>query len=142
MAGSSPTTANVVSTDTACEIISGEPAVKCTRIAPQVEETIIPMVSVCPHRKADDEQVCNKTEGTASLCASRPVLDGVLMSPTVTAQENIRPRVTIAPNPKRLKELIPAINFGAIVPGKVYRSSYPQPENYDFISHLKINTIL
>ena len=37
---------------------------------------------------------------------------------------------------------IPPLNYGAVVPGSIYRCSYPEPENYEFIKDLKIKSIL
>ncbi|OCL03342.1 hypothetical protein AOQ84DRAFT_227528 [Glonium stellatum] len=44
--------------------------------------------------------------------------------------------------PDRLRSLIPPINFGAVVPGSVYRSSFPLPENFGFLKSLELKTIL
>lgn len=44
--------------------------------------------------------------------------------------------------PDRLNMRIPPLNYGAVVPGSIYRCSYPQPENYEFIKDLKIKSIL
>ncbi|KAJ4405984.1 tyrosine-protein phosphatase siw14 [Didymella pomorum] len=44
--------------------------------------------------------------------------------------------------PDRLNMRIPPLNYGAVVPGSIYRCSYPQPENYQFIKDLKIKSIL
>lgn len=33
------------------------------------------------------------------------------------------------------------INFGVVVPG-VYRSSYPKPEDYDFLKNLGLKTVM
>ncbi|KAH6639346.1 tyrosine-protein phosphatase SIW14 [Boeremia exigua] len=44
--------------------------------------------------------------------------------------------------PDRLNMRIPPLNYGAVVPGSIYRCSYPQPENYEFIKDLKIQSIL
>jgi tyrosine-protein phosphatase SIW14 len=44
--------------------------------------------------------------------------------------------------PDRLNMRIPPSNYGAVVPGSIYRCSYPQPENYEFIKDLKIKSIL
>jgi Tyrosine phosphatase family len=44
--------------------------------------------------------------------------------------------------PDRLKSLLPPSNFGAVIPGKVYRSSMPEPENFAFLSSLKLKTVL
>ncbi|KAF1970489.1 tyrosine-protein phosphatase SIW14 [Bimuria novae-zelandiae CBS 107.79] len=47
---------------------------------------------------------------------------------------------TIAPG--RLRSLYPPSNYGAVVPGAVYRSSYPQEKNFDFLESLKLKTII
>lgn len=44
--------------------------------------------------------------------------------------------------PDRLCSLIPPINFGAVVPGSIYRSSFPLPENFGFLKSLELKTIL
>lgn len=44
--------------------------------------------------------------------------------------------------PDRLNMRIPPLNYGAVIPGSIYRCSYPQPENYEFIKDLKIKSIL
>jgi tyrosine-protein phosphatase SIW14 len=47
---------------------------------------------------------------------------------------------TIAPG--RLRSLFPPSNYGAVVPGSVYRSSYPQAKNFDFLQSLQLKTII
>jgi tyrosine-protein phosphatase SIW14 len=47
---------------------------------------------------------------------------------------------TIAPG--RLRSLFPPANYGVLVPGAVYRSSYPQPKNYEFLQSLNLKTII
>jgi tyrosine-protein phosphatase SIW14 len=44
--------------------------------------------------------------------------------------------------PERLQMLIPPSNYGAVIPGSVYRSSYPDATNHEFIKDLKIKSIL
>ncbi|KAF2796805.1 hypothetical protein K505DRAFT_156602 [Melanomma pulvis-pyrius CBS 109.77] len=44
--------------------------------------------------------------------------------------------------PDRLYPLFPPMNYGAVVAGAVYRSSYPKGENYEFLQSLKLKTIL
>jgi hypothetical protein len=44
--------------------------------------------------------------------------------------------------PDRLTSLLPPTNFGAVIPGSVYRSSFPLPENFSFLRSLKLKTIL
>jgi len=41
-----------------------------------------------------------------------------------------------------LQPLLPTRNHGMVVPGAVYRSSYPRVENHEFIKTLKLKTIL
>lgn len=44
--------------------------------------------------------------------------------------------------PDRLHMRIPPLNYGAVIPGSIYRASYPEPANYEFIKDLKIKSIL
>jgi len=44
--------------------------------------------------------------------------------------------------PDRLTSLLPPVNFGAVIPEHVYRSSFPLPENFSFLRSLKLKTIL
>lgn len=44
--------------------------------------------------------------------------------------------------PNRLSMRIPPANYGAVIPGSIYRCSYPDPANYEFIKDLKIKSIL
>jgi len=44
--------------------------------------------------------------------------------------------------PERLRPLLPPANFGAVVPGSIYRSSFPSAENFGFLESLKLKTIL
>jgi tyrosine-protein phosphatase SIW14 len=43
---------------------------------------------------------------------------------------------------ERFHSFVPPANYGAVLPGLIYRSSYPKPENYEFIQDLKIKSIL
>ncbi|KAF2809651.1 uncharacterized protein BDZ99DRAFT_33640 [Mytilinidion resinicola] len=54
------------------------------------------------------------------------------------------PRVPRVENkcPDRLRSLLPPANFGAVVPGSIYRSSYPLPENFEFLETLGLKSIL
>lgn len=56
--------------------------------------------------------------------------------------ENVCPKVRIAPLPTRLSMLLPPVNFGAVESGCIFRSAYPQPANYAFLSSLRINTVV
>ncbi|OCK85359.1 tyrosine-protein phosphatase SIW14 [Lepidopterella palustris CBS 459.81] len=44
--------------------------------------------------------------------------------------------------PDRLRSLLPPVNFGAVIPGSIYRSSFPLPENFGFLKSLKLKSIL
>jgi tyrosine-protein phosphatase SIW14 len=44
--------------------------------------------------------------------------------------------------PEHLQSLVPPFNFGTVLPGTIYRSSYPKEENYGFLKDLGIKTIL
>ncbi|KAF2127273.1 tyrosine-protein phosphatase-like protein SIW14 [Dothidotthia symphoricarpi CBS 119687] len=46
------------------------------------------------------------------------------------------------PASERLCSLIPPPNYGAVIPDAIYRSSYPQEKNYEFLKNLKIKSIL
>lgn len=56
--------------------------------------------------------------------------------------ENHAPKTNGAPPQQRLRMYIPPTNFGAVEPGCVYRSSYPELTNYNFILSLGIKTIM
>ena len=44
--------------------------------------------------------------------------------------------------PRRLTMQTPPGNFGAVEPGRIYRSQYPQPENFVFLAGLGLKTVL
>ncbi|KAF2480180.1 protein-tyrosine phosphatase, partial [Neohortaea acidophila] len=52
------------------------------------------------------------------------------------------PRVTIGPCPSRLQPLLPPFNYGTVDVHTIYRSSFPQDRNLDFLQTLKIRSIL
>ncbi|KAJ9655972.1 tyrosine-protein phosphatase siw14 [Coniosporium apollinis] len=92
------------------------------RTAPNLSITIVTMAETVPN---DGEVVGAGNEEAA-----------VIAAPT-------SPRKYIAgPGPDRLQSLVPPPNFGAVVAGKIYRSSFPHPENLDFLGTLKLKTIL
>jgi tyrosine-protein phosphatase SIW14 len=43
---------------------------------------------------------------------------------------------------ERFHPYIPPANYGAVLPGIIYRSSYPEKKNHEFIKDLKIKSIL
>jgi hypothetical protein len=53
-----------------------------------------------------------------------------------------RRRSSVRQAPARLTSHIPPSNFGAVMPGSVYRSQFPLPENFSFMKTLKLKTIL
>ncbi|KAG9983641.1 hypothetical protein KCU72_g22169, partial [Aureobasidium melanogenum] len=63
-------------------------------------------------------------------------------TPTVVSQENLNPKLSIAPLPGRLRMYVPPTNFGAVETNSIYRSGYPTSKNFDFIKSLSIRTIL
>lgn len=54
----------------------------------------------------------------------------------------ITPATSIRSAQARLYSLIPPTNYGAVLPGSIFRSSYPEEANYDFLRDVKIKTIL
>ncbi|KAK7732753.1 tyrosine-protein phosphatase siw14 [Botryosphaeria dothidea] len=44
--------------------------------------------------------------------------------------------------PARLTRFTPPENFGTVVDGKIFRSSYPKEENYSYLQALKLKSIL
>jgi hypothetical protein len=60
----------------------------------------------------------------------------------MVAQENLNPKLSIAPLPGRLRMYVPPANFGAVETNSIYRSGYPTSKNFDFINSLNIRTIL
>lgn len=54
----------------------------------------------------------------------------------------VTPATSIRSAKERLHSLIPPTNYGAVLPGSIYRSSYPEERNYEFIKDLKIKSIL
>lgn len=54
----------------------------------------------------------------------------------------VTPATSIRSAQARLYSLIPPNNYGAVLPGSIFRSSYPQEANYDFIRDVKIKTIV
>ncbi|KAK8177189.1 tyrosine-protein phosphatase SIW14 [Phyllosticta citrichinensis] len=44
--------------------------------------------------------------------------------------------------PERLMSMCPPSNYGTVLDGQLYRSSYPQPENFGFLKSLKLKSIL
>lgn len=70
-------------------------------------------------------------------------------NPDTTTAQNVTEEVTgialyrsAKKVPDRLTSHLPPINFGAVIPSAVYRSSFPLPENFSFIKSLKLKTIL
>ncbi len=60
----------------------------------------------------------------------------------MASSRTVTPASSVRSASQRLYSLIPPANYGAVLPGSIYRSSYPQEKNYEFITDLKIKTIL
>ena len=54
----------------------------------------------------------------------------------------VTPAVSVRSAAERFHSFVPPTNYGAVLPGLIYRSSYPQPKNYEFIKDLKIKSII
>ncbi|KAF2178136.1 hypothetical protein K469DRAFT_600653 [Zopfia rhizophila CBS 207.26] len=80
-------------------------------------------------------------EDIPSDAVKSPEEAAALATPTITASPLPVPNFE-SRCPDRLRSLLPPTNFGAVVPGSIYRSSYPQPENFGFLKSLKLKTIL
>ncbi|KAH0377926.1 hypothetical protein KCU89_g17844, partial [Aureobasidium melanogenum] len=52
-------------------------------------------------------------------------------TPNMVAQENLNPKLSIAPLPGRLRMYVPPTNFGAVETNSIYRSGYPTSKNFD-----------
>ncbi|KNG52354.1 tyrosine-protein phosphatase siw14 [Stemphylium lycopersici] len=61
---------------------------------------------------------------------------------TTESHGTLTPTLSIRSCPERLQSLIPPSNYGAVLPGCIYRSSYPEEKNYGFIKDVGIKTIL
>jgi len=86
-----------------------------------------------------------------------PISDGLTQHAASTAHEDlphdhecsltcmtgtVTPASSIRSATERLHSLIPPSNYGAVVPGRIYRSSYPEQKNYEFLKDLKIKSII
>jgi tyrosine-protein phosphatase SIW14 len=54
----------------------------------------------------------------------------------------ITPASSVRSAAQRFHSYLPPANYGAVLPGIIYRSSFPAEKNYEFIKDLKIKTIL
>lgn len=74
-----------------------------------------------------------------------PVLVSLSLFPFAKARQGLHSYKFLPPSkryPDRLTPLTPPTNFGAVIPGQIYRSSFPLPENFSFLKSLKLKTIL
>jgi tyrosine-protein phosphatase SIW14 len=87
-------------------------------------------------------------KGTESCCMSEVVPSTDFVRPDPSSGPPSPPndvasaRVTIGPCPARLKPYIPPPNYGTVELDKVFRSSFPQDRNIDFVKTLQIRSIL
>lgn len=75
-----------------------------------------------------------KDEGVQVESASRP--------PSPPDSGTTTPRLRICACPPRLWSFIPPPNYGVVDHNAVFRSSYPQDRNIDFVRSLRIRSIL
>jgi tyrosine-protein phosphatase SIW14 len=60
----------------------------------------------------------------------------------IESRGSVTPASSVRSAAQRLHAFIPPTNYGTVLPGILYRSSYPEQKNYEFIEDLKIKTIL
>lgn len=64
------------------------------------------------------------------------------MTETTGSRGTVTPALSVRSAHERLRSFLPPANYGAVLPGSIYRSSYPREENYEFLKDVKIKTIL
>jgi tyrosine-protein phosphatase SIW14 len=105
------------------------------------------------HEKTDQKGALGKSGGGNSPSASlmleivlsltSPEFQNAKLHEASNVEASILARsALIRRAPDRLTSLLPPDNFGAVIPGSVYRSSFPLPENFSFLRSLKLKTIL
>jgi tyrosine-protein phosphatase SIW14 len=60
----------------------------------------------------------------------------------IESRGTVSPASSVRSAAQRLHPFVPPSNYGTVLPGILYRSSYPEKKNYEFIEDLKIKTIL
>ncbi|KAL5120179.1 tyrosine-protein phosphatase siw14 [Pleosporales sp. CAS-2024a] len=60
----------------------------------------------------------------------------------IESRSTASPASSVRSAADRFHAYVPPANYGAVLPGLIYRSSYPEPKNYDFIKDVKIKSIL
>jgi tyrosine-protein phosphatase SIW14 len=60
----------------------------------------------------------------------------------IESRGTVTPASSVRSASERFHPYIPPTNYGAVLPGIIYRSSYPEEKNYEFIKDLKIKSIL
>ncbi|OJD29934.1 tyrosine-protein phosphatase siw14 [Diplodia corticola] len=81
-----------------------------------------------------------RSEGTVQAGAVTAVSSSVTTASS-TAMSSRRSSF-VAELPAHLLRLTPPDNFGTVVDGKIFRSAYPKPENYEYLKTLKVKSIL
>lgn len=88
--------------------------------------------------------VSSSSSATGSSASSTYLLEDTEMSEK-TAQDIEKAVEKAASDEKDVEEIVSPpgapVNFGAVMPG-IYRSSYPQPEHYSYLSTLGLKTII
>jgi tyrosine-protein phosphatase SIW14 len=64
------------------------------------------------------------------------------ISCSTESRGTITPASSIRSASERFHPYVPPSNYGAVLPGCIYRSSYPEQKNYEFLKDLKIKSIL
>lgn len=72
--------------------------------------------------------------GTVEYGSSRP--------PSPPSTGTTTPTLSIAPCPLRLWPFVPPPQYGVVEDATIFRSSYPQDRNMEFIKSLEIKSIL
>ncbi|KAK7512170.1 tyrosine phosphatase family-domain-containing protein [Phyllosticta citricarpa] len=68
--------------------------------------------------------------------------DSATSSTVSTTADSSRRSSYEARCPDRLMSMTPPANYGSVFDGQLYRSGYPQEENFDFLRTLKLKSIL
>ncbi|GAB7342187.1 hypothetical protein MBLNU457_g0440t1 [Dothideomycetes sp. NU457] len=76
--------------------------------------------------------------------SARAIIEGIPISTSEVTTVDALTRIPSVKKmaPKRLEEFIPPLNYGAVEEGIIFRSAFPQPENYAFIKSIRVRTII
>jgi hypothetical protein len=134
-------------------------SVDATVMSPMEHPTLLRLEEGRPHPSAQSSAMASIYQGTDSALALLQFSNRNMATPDIVLQEGWSPNsaafVTFADSRQVYKSArdiakverplsMPAVqplNFGLVVPG-VYRSSYPQAQDYDYLRGLKLKTIV